>query len=29
MAEQQHYVACLDLDGRSCLVVGDGGMARE
>jgi precorrin-2 dehydrogenase / sirohydrochlorin ferrochelatase len=28
MAEQ-HYVACLDLEGRSCLVVGDGAMARE
>ena len=25
----QHYIACLDLDGRRCLVVGDGGMARE
>jgi precorrin-2 dehydrogenase / sirohydrochlorin ferrochelatase len=25
----QHYVACLDLTGRSCLVVGEGAMARE
>ena len=24
-----HYVACLDLEGRSCLVVGEGAMARE
>jgi precorrin-2 dehydrogenase len=24
-----HYVACLDLTGRRCLVVGDGAMARE
>ena len=24
-----HYVACLDLTGRACLVVGDGAMARE
>ncbi|HEV7134986.1 MAG TPA: bifunctional precorrin-2 dehydrogenase/sirohydrochlorin ferrochelatase [Gaiellaceae bacterium] len=29
MAEQQHYVACLDLAGRRCLVVGSGAMARE
>ncbi|HWX09148.1 MAG TPA: bifunctional precorrin-2 dehydrogenase/sirohydrochlorin ferrochelatase [Gaiellaceae bacterium] len=29
MAEQQHYVACLDLAGRSCVVVGSGKMARE
>jgi len=28
-AETQHYVACLDLQGRSCLVVGSGAMARE
>ena len=27
--EKQHYVACLDLEARSCLVVGDGAMARE
>lgn len=26
---QPHYVACLDLTGRSCLVVGSGKMARE
>jgi precorrin-2 dehydrogenase len=24
-----HYVACLDLEGRSCLVVGDGAVAAE
>jgi siroheme synthase-like protein len=24
-----HYVACLDLSGRACLVVGSGPMARE
>ena len=24
-----HYFACLDLNGRSCLVVGGGAMARE
>jgi precorrin-2 dehydrogenase/sirohydrochlorin ferrochelatase len=24
-----HYVACLDLSGRACLVVGAGAMARE
>jgi precorrin-2 dehydrogenase/sirohydrochlorin ferrochelatase len=24
-----HYVACLDLSGRACLVVGSGAMARE
>jgi precorrin-2 dehydrogenase / sirohydrochlorin ferrochelatase len=29
MAEKTHYVACLDLEGRSCLVVGGGAMARE
>ena len=29
MADLQHYVACLDLTGRSCLVVGEGAMARE
>jgi len=29
MAEQLHYVACLDLEGRRCLVVGSGAMARE
>jgi precorrin-2 dehydrogenase/sirohydrochlorin ferrochelatase len=25
----EHYVACLDLHGRACLVVGDGAMALE
>jgi len=25
----EHYVACLDLRGRACLVVGDGAMAQE
>jgi siroheme synthase-like protein len=25
----QHYIACLDLQGRSCLVVGEGAMAQE
>lgn len=25
----EHYVACLDLHGRTCLVVGDGAMAQE
>jgi siroheme synthase-like protein len=29
VSEPQHYVACLDLTGRSCLVVGSGKMARE
>ena len=24
-----HYIACLDLNGRSCLVVGSGAMAQE
>ena len=24
MAEKQYYLACLDLTGRRCLVVGDG-----
>jgi precorrin-2 dehydrogenase len=28
-AEQQHYIACLDLAGRNCVVVGSGAMARE
>ncbi len=27
--DQSHYVACLDLNGRTCLVVGSGAMARE
>ncbi len=26
---KQHYFACLDLEGRSCLVVGSGAMAAE
>jgi precorrin-2 dehydrogenase len=25
----EHYVACLDLRGRACLVVGEGAMAQE
>ena len=25
----EHYVACLDLTGRACLVVGEGAIARE
>ena len=29
MSEQHHYVACLDLQGKHCLVVGSGAMARE
>jgi len=29
VSETQHYVACLDLTGRACLVVGEGTMARE
>ena len=29
MAEKRHYMACLDLDGRSCLVVGGGPVALE
>jgi precorrin-2 dehydrogenase/sirohydrochlorin ferrochelatase len=29
MSDPQHYVACLDLQGRPCLVVGTGAMARE
>jgi precorrin-2 dehydrogenase/sirohydrochlorin ferrochelatase len=29
MGDQQHYVACLDLQGRRCLVVGSGAIARE
>ena len=27
--EKQHYLACLDLAGRACLVVGEGAMALE
>ena len=29
MSEKQHYVACLDLEGRRALVVGSGKMAQE
>jgi precorrin-2 dehydrogenase / sirohydrochlorin ferrochelatase len=29
MDEPQHYVACLDLAGRRCLVVGNGAVAEE
>jgi precorrin-2 dehydrogenase / sirohydrochlorin ferrochelatase len=29
VSEQQHYVACLDLTGRRCLVIGSGAMADE
>jgi siroheme synthase-like protein len=29
VSEKQHYVACLDLEGRRALVVGSGKMARE
>jgi len=29
MSEPAHYVACLDLQGRRCIVVGSGAMARE
>src|SRR5688572_26450056 len=29
MAEKRYYVACLDLEGRSCLVVGGGQVALE
>jgi siroheme synthase-like protein len=29
MAEQWQYVACLDLTGRRCLVVGSGALAEE
>ena len=29
MSEAGHYVACLDLTGRACLVVGEGATARE
>ena len=28
MPAKQHYFACLDLDGRSCLVVGTGATAK-
>src|SRR5213080_4549466 len=29
MPENQYYMACLDLDGRSCLVVGGGRVGIE
>jgi precorrin-2 dehydrogenase / sirohydrochlorin ferrochelatase len=29
VATKQHYLACLDLEGRRCLVVGAGAVARE
>jgi siroheme synthase-like protein len=29
MSEKQYYMACLDLEGRSCLVVGGGRIALE
>ncbi len=29
MAEKRYYLACLDLDGRSCLVVGGGSVGVE
>jgi precorrin-2 dehydrogenase/sirohydrochlorin ferrochelatase len=29
VAEKQYYIACLDLEGRSCLVVGGGRIALE
>jgi siroheme synthase-like protein len=29
VSEQQHYVACLDLTGKRCLVVGAGAIADE
>jgi siroheme synthase-like protein len=29
VSEQQHYVACLDLAGRRCLVIGAGAIADE
>jgi precorrin-2 dehydrogenase/sirohydrochlorin ferrochelatase len=29
MAEKRHYMACLDLEGRSCLVVGGGSVGLE
>jgi siroheme synthase-like protein len=29
VSEQQHYLACLDLTGRRCLVIGEGAMADE
>ena len=29
MTEKRYYMACLDLEGRECLVVGTGAMAEE
>jgi precorrin-2 dehydrogenase / sirohydrochlorin ferrochelatase len=29
LSVSDHYIACLDLSGRACLVVGSGAMARE
>jgi precorrin-2 dehydrogenase len=29
VAEQRYYIACLDLTGRRCLVVGDGSLATQ
>jgi siroheme synthase-like protein len=29
VTEKRYYMACLDLEGRDCLVVGTGGMAEE
>ncbi len=29
MAEKRYYMACLDLEGRSCLVIGGGSVALE
>jgi siroheme synthase-like protein len=29
MKEKRYYMACLDLEGRDCLVVGSGSMAEE
>jgi precorrin-2 dehydrogenase/sirohydrochlorin ferrochelatase len=29
LSVSDHYIACLDLSGRACLVVGTGAMARE
>jgi len=29
VSELQHYVACLELTGKRCLVIGSGAMAEE
>ena len=29
MSTKNYYMACVDVDGRRCVVVGDGGMAAE